>query len=233
MIVPVALLCGLSWRAGGRRTAAFTAIGAVALCALAIPFSEPDALRQWVQALVDYGSRFDRWQPDISSLAGIYVPFVPRIVGRSLSSLCIIAGLVCAAWLLRNGAHSRVVAGDRRWWHLLATGMACWLLVLPYIHPYDDMLLLAPLLVLLAGSRGCAPRGPVLLAVAAMLSVPQLDLMGFRPNLTFSYTVLPVIATLWALLSLRRRVGSADADPGEGAGPTPLPRMCRSSRPTV
>jgi hypothetical protein len=265
MIVPVALLCGLTWRSGGRKTALWTVAWTLAICALAVPFSEPDALRQWVRALVDYGSRFDRWQPDISSLAGAYLPYVPRPVGRVLSALCVLGGLACAAWLLRVGARRRVEAGDRRWWRLLAIGIACWLLVLPYIHPYDDMLLLAPLLVLLAlgrdswpgvvqvaatgkplvsrntpveccqsraasthlieshrsqaaSTRLSMPQGMALLAILGMLCMPQLDLMGFRPNLTFSYTVLPVLATLCALLAPRARAGSRDPDAAEEQG---------------
>lgn len=213
MLVPVALLCGLSWRQGGRRTTAVTLAGAATLCALAIPFSEPDALRQWVQALVAYGSRFDRWQPDISSLAGCYVPFVPRGVGRALSTLCLAGGLAYAVWLVRRGIRGRVAAGEPRWWRLLALGIASWLAVLPYIHPYDDMLLLVPLLVLIARNSGKDPQGLELLAIGGALSLPELDLMGFRPNLTFSYTLLPVLAALGALLWVRDRTVTAEPDP--------------------
>jgi hypothetical protein len=45
--------------------------------------------------------------------------------------------------------------------------------------------------------------------------MPQLDLMGFRPNLTFSYTVLPVLATLCALLAQHRRAASGNPDAAE------------------
>ena len=179
------------------------AAGVLVLCVLAVPFSEPDAFRHWLQALLEYGSRFDRWQPDISSLAGGYVPFVPRAVERALSVLCVMGGLACAAWLIHGGLRRHARAGSRYWWWALALGTAAWLTLLPYVHPYDDVLLLAPLMVLLARHRGREPQGLLLLAIAGILSVPELDLMGFRPNLTFSYTVLPVLATFFALASWR------------------------------
>ena len=69
------------------------------------------------------------------------------------------------------------------------------------------MLALAPLLVLLALCRGREPRGAAMAAIVAYMSLPELDLMGFRPNLTFSYTVIAV-ALMVAALALPASTGT-------------------------
>lgn len=211
MIVPVALLCALSWRQGGRRMAAAT-LGCVALlCLAAIPLAEPGSTGHWIDALRRYGSTFDRWQPDISSLAGIYLPYLPRNLGRALSTALTIGGLAGAGLLVRQAWTRHLRIGEHEWWRLLALGTALWLLALPYIHPYDDTLALAPLLILLAMCKGEEPRGAAMAAIVAFMSLPELDLMGFRPNLTFSYTVI-AMALLVAALAIPAGAGIHGCD---------------------
>jgi hypothetical protein len=89
--------------------------------------------------------------------------------------------------------------GARRWWTTLGLSISIWLAVLPYEHPYDAILLLVPLYVLLRESQSRQLQGMALLAVVSMLALPQLDLAGFRPNFTFSYTLVPILATAVAL----------------------------------
>jgi len=212
MIVPVALLCALSWREGGRRTAAAT-LGCVALlCLAAIPLAEAGSTGHWIAALLRYGGTFDRWQPDISSLAGIYLPYLPRDLGRALSTALTIAGLAGAGLIARGAMVRRLRVGDDGWWRGLALGIALWLLALPYIHPYDDTLALAPLLILVAMCKRREPRGAAMAAIVAFMSLPELDLMGFRPNLTFSYTMVAV-ALLVAALALPTGAGPRQDEP--------------------
>ena len=49
-------------------------------------------------------------------------------------------------------------------------------------------------------------------AIVAFMSLPELDLMGFRPNLTFSYTVVAV-ALLVAALAKPAGAGSQQENP--------------------
>jgi hypothetical protein len=118
----------------------------------------------------------------------------------------------------------RAAPGDTMWWTSLALSIAVWLAVLPYEHPYDDVMLLVPLFVILR--EATVLRGAALAATVTMLAMPELDLLGFRPNLTFSYTVVPVVLTAIASYEIWRRTptpllhGSAlpasapDAPPG-------------------
>jgi hypothetical protein len=195
MIVPIVLICGLCWRGYGKTAMVATAVWAGAITVLAVPFAEPGSLEHWIHALVDYGGRFDRWQPDISSLAGVYTPYVSRGEGRILSGLAMLGGVLTVASLLRFGWRRRVVQSDSRWWLILMLGLAVWLVVLPYEHPYDEVLLLPALFLIVREVGASFWRGLSLLAIVSMLALPELDLMGFRPNFTFSYTVIPVIAT--------------------------------------
>ena len=68
----------------------------------AIPLAEPGSTGHWIAALLRYGGTFDRWQPDISSLAGIYLPYLPRNLGRALSTAVTIGGLVGAGLIVRG-----------------------------------------------------------------------------------------------------------------------------------
>jgi hypothetical protein len=203
MVIPIALLCGLTWRRGGRHVALATAIWAAAICLAATLFAEPGSFGHWLHAIFTYGNTFDHWQPDLSSLAGLYIPYVPRMAGQLLSILAVGAGVLCAGAIIARDRHDQ--PGSERWWQWLMLGCSVWLTVLPYEHPYDAVLLVPAILVLLAAERGRALQGAVVAAVVAMICLPELDLMGFRPNLTFSYTVLPAILTVCALaLQLRQ-----------------------------
>jgi hypothetical protein len=201
MLLPIALLAGLQWRRGGRQFAAW-AMGVALLLSLAtLPFAEPDSTRHWLQALFNYSGRFDRWQPDLSSLAGFYLGVTPRTLGRVLSIVCVLIGIAGTVLLLTLAARQRWLPGSRAWWLLVGFQLSAWLCLLPYEHPHDDVILLVPLAVLLALQAQGRGRPLDLLALASMIGLPQLDLMGFRPNLTFSYTLVPLILATLALAS--------------------------------
>jgi hypothetical protein len=296
MVVPIALICGLSWRAGGKETAIATATWAVMLSAAALPLAEPGSLGHWLRALTSYGNTFDHWQPDLSSLAGIYIPLVSRAVGHVLSILALLAGAGLAAAIIAGDQRRALAVGSGQWWRWVMLGTCAWLVVLPYEHPYDAVLLLPAFLLLIAGERphtipaegapghgtrlehrsaagmtpqplmasvGAAPahghatavapvaamrpqsqaRGPqseararpamsahtlaiqgmALAAVGAMICLPEMDLMGFRPNLTFSYTVIPeLLATAALAQHLRLRAARVPSAAGvQPASPAP------------
>lgn len=210
MLVPAALLCALCWQRGGRTAALSALVASLAVCALAVPLAEPGSTAHWLGALFTYGGTFDRWQPDLSSLAGIYLPWVSRPVGRALSIVAVLAGIACAAWIVRDFLQQRDAPGSPLWWRRLGLGIAVWLLVLPYVHPYDDTLLILPVAVLIAEARGSTLQSWALVGFLLLLGAPQMDLMGFRPNLTFSYTSIAVLAVVLALLE--RPAGHLCAD---------------------
>jgi hypothetical protein len=233
MAVPIALVCGLSWRTGGKEAAIATVAWAAVLSAAALPLAEVGSLAHWLQALTNYGNSFDHWQPDLSSLAGIYIPLVPRLAGRLLSVFALAAGIGLAIAIIAGPQRRALAAGSGWWWRWLMLGSCAWLVVLPYEHPYDAVLLVPALLLLIAvrgqptgagkSSHTPAIQGIVLAAVGAMICLPELDLMGFRPNLTFSYTVIPeLLATAALALQLRPRTArvSIAAEP-RPASPAP------------
>ena len=123
MIVPVALLCVLAWRQGGRRMAVSTLVCAALLCLAAIPLAEPGSTGHWIDALLRYSSTFDRWQPDISSLAGIYLPYLPRDLGRALSTALTLAGLTGAAWIACQAWRHHLRLGETGWWRGPGAGL--------------------------------------------------------------------------------------------------------------
>lgn len=221
MAAPIALLCGLAWRQGGRQAALATVTWAIALSVVAVPLAETGSMAHWLHALQTYGNTFDHWQPDLSSLAGVYLPFVPRPVGRMLSLISLLVGMLVVATLIARGSRLGP-AGSERWWRALALGSAVWLSVLPYEHPYDATLLVPCLLIIAAGGLGPSQALNVA-AILAMVALPELDLMGFRPNLTFSYTVIPEVLAAAALAALLagRSTRAARAAPARPASPAP------------
>jgi hypothetical protein len=91
--------------------------------------------------------------------------------------------------------------------------MGLWLLVAPYAHSYDDLLLL-PLLALVIGRDAAAVgrRGPALAVV--LLATAPIAWLWIEVNLT-SLAVATLLVV--AVIGLRRELGGEQIEQTEGA----------------
>jgi hypothetical protein len=200
LMFPIALVLGamLGWPQARRLLAGLLCASAV--CGLASWLATGEALLiAWVRDLRLYGHTLDTVQPDLSSLAGVYVTVVGRPWFAYIGAAIVGAWLLFAALLVRKARREGLAGCDDAWLRLLALALASWLLATPYAHP-ADLVLLAPVLPVLLGPHlgGLAdPR--VRLALGMLLVAPEADLLGFRPNLWLSYSMLVPLTMLVAL----------------------------------
>jgi hypothetical protein len=179
----------------------------------------------WVRDLALYGHTLDAVQPDLSSLAGVYLSALgqpwtgcrPAGAGTTRSAGCMygvvsshdvsayLAAAIVGAWLLfavllvRKARRAGLAPADDGWLRLVSLALASWLLATPYAHP-ADLVLLAPVLPVLVGPRlERLADARVRLALGMLLVAPEADLLGFRPNFVLSYSVLVPLAMLVAL----------------------------------
>ena len=166
----------------------------------------------WLRDLSLYGHTLDTVQPDLSSLAGVYLSVVGRPWSAYIGAALVGAWLLFAALLVRKARRKGLAPSDDAWLRLVALALASWLLATPYAHP-ADLVLLVPALPVLLGRRleGLADAR-VRLALGMLLVAPEADLLGFRPNLWLSYSVLVPLTVLialrpWRIVGERRDSG--------------------------
>ena len=228
------ILCGLlAWRRGRIAPYAVGSLGgALLFLGGSAAITGPAVVAGWLRELVGFSGATVYTQVDISSLSTLYIAWAPR----ALSLLLAFAGLaVWTAWCVKRphvaepGNEDQTSARDatalelsERWWFLL--GLAGWLLVTPYAHPHDDILLLPAAWYLL--DRGPYHSRAALIAALLVLSwwlLPMTSLLGLRPPLLRGLGVIPV-ALLCALLAMRRPVTAVRA------ATTSLPNRAIGSR---
>jgi hypothetical protein len=166
----------------------------------------------WVRGLSLWGHTLDTVQPDLSSLAGVYLSVVGRPWSVYVGAAIVGAWLLFAALLVRKVRREGLAPADDRWLRLLALALASWLLATPYAHPADLVLLVPVLPVLLGRHLGGLADPQVRLALGMLLIAPEADLLGFRPNLWLSYSVLVPLTMLialrpWRIVGERRDSG--------------------------
>jgi hypothetical protein len=200
LMFPIALVlvAMLSWPQARRLLASF--LCASALFGLASWLLTGAALfMAWLRDLSVYGHTLDTVQPDLSSLAGVYLSVVERPWSAYIGAAIVGAWLLFAVLLVRKARREGLAPADDRWLRLVALALASWLLATPYAHP-ADLVLLAPALPLLLGRHlGGLADARVRLALGMLLVAPEADLLGFRPNLWLSYSVLVPLTMLIAL----------------------------------
>ena len=194
----VVIVATLGWREARRLLLAFCG-ASVVLGALSWLVAGGSLFAAWGRDLVLYGHTMDTRQPDLSCLAGLYLSVVGRPWSSLLAAGCVGLWLLFAGFLVWSARRRRVTARDSAWLRIVALALTGWLLCTPYVHPADLILLLVALPAVL----GCCLEGlqhaPVRLAVGLLLTAPEADLLGFRPNYVLSYSVLVPIAILVAL----------------------------------
>jgi arabinofuranan 3-O-arabinosyltransferase len=215
---PVAVFAGVAlWP---NRSALLRYLLGLALTSAAFLGSSASLVPAWVNSLVHIGAGAGGQ----SNLAGLPVLLsaLPRGWGLGLGfgspvtwSLLIfsLAGL---GWLAAQVAVSpkwRRLGAERRLVWAVGLAMGFWLLVAPYAHSYDDLLLL-PLLALVIGRDAVAVgrSGPAL-SVLLLASAP-IAWLWVEVNLT-SLAVATLVVV--AVLGLRRELGGAQIEQAGGA----------------
>jgi arabinofuranan 3-O-arabinosyltransferase len=123
-----------------------------------------------------------------------------------------LAGLAWLALLVAVSPRWRQLGSERRLLWAVGLSMGLWLLVAPYAHSYDDLLLL-PLLVLVIGrDAGAVGRfGPALSVV--LLATAPIAWLWVEVNLT-SLAVATLLVV--AVIGLRRELGGQQIEQPEG-----------------
>ena len=165
----------------------------------------PQLLFAWWAQLRDFAGQVAQVQPDLSGLPGL-LGAVPQAwhLGRGLHGPATVAlvglGLVAMAvfgwWMARGRDWARVTRVGRVGWGL-ALPVGLWLLVAPYAHPNDD-LLLVPLLLLTVGRDARRVHGFGLIGSVAILVLFGLVWpLGLIPAVAAVPLAVAVAAILW------------------------------------
>jgi hypothetical protein len=200
LIFPIALVlvAMLGWPQARRLLAGFLCAGALVGLASWLVTGE-ELLIAWVRDLSLYGHTLDTVQPDLSSLAGVYLSVAGRPWSTYIGAAIVGAWLLFAALLVCKARREGLAPSDDAWFRLLALALASWLLATPYAHPADLVLLAPALPVLLGRHLGGLADAWVRLALGMLLVAPEVDLLGFRPNFVLSYSLLVPLTMLIAL----------------------------------
>lgn len=185
--LPVALLITLFSGPPGRRAALTFLSGSALLLLLTLLFTGPLALLRWWDGLFSY-SRTLNIQPDMASLAGLYVRWAPHTLAALLAVLIGVAALAATAWVW---THSRSTSLPFPAWAWL---LGLWFLAAPYAHFYDEILLFPAVLLLLGpnASTLVTPRSVLTLALL-LFSVLGVSVTPFQIYLL----PLPLILITW------------------------------------
>lgn len=196
---PMLVLALAAWRR--RRGAAYMAGLAAGILVFATGsglIAGPRVLLAWLHELAGFGGTTIYTQVDISALTTLYVGWAPPAVAMALT----VCGLLAWAALCLPRPRGTLLAEDEQWW--LGLGVAGWLLVTPYAHPHDDILLLPAVWFLL--SQRSRPGLATLIAVllgATWWLLPMTSVLGLRPPLVRGLGIVPVLL-LVALMWLQR-----------------------------
>jgi hypothetical protein len=220
LLLPIVALLAVLLPADHRRRLLTGFAGAsLLLAALSLLLTGPRLTGAWLQTLVAYGQSLDHTQPDLSSLAGVYLSLVGRPWSLLLEGGSVLAWLLWMVCLVRRVRGKGLDDYDGRLSRAIAIGLAAWLVLLPYVHPHDLVLLAVTLPVLLGPAAPGLADAATRVAVCMSLIAPEADLLGFRPNFVLSYSVLVPLLLLVALRPWRPVDTLRDAaSPRGGAG---------------
>jgi len=211
MLVIVAML---GWRVARRLIAGFA--GVSLLLGLLSWLTTGGALfASWGRTLALFGRTVDTFQPLLSSLAGLYFSVAGRPWSSYLALGCLALWCFVAALVARRARQAGLTPDDDEWLRLFSLALVAWLLLTPMVHP-ADLVLIVPALLVVLGRRLERLADPLVrLALCALLTAPEADLLGFRPNYVLTYSVLVPLTLLvalrpWRALSTRGLAQSRD-----------------------
>ena len=200
--LPVVLLILLFHVPQWRKVAAGFAGTTVVLLGLMLLTTGASSLSLWIHGLVGYSNDMGI-QPDVASLAGLYVRWAPQGARLVIESLVLIlaAGLTFRTW--RRVGPDRPVAPQRVAWLWIV-----WMLATPYAHYFDEILLVMPILTLLGRDGEWLTTRPAVIGLyLSFLS------LGFVEAVILDSNVLSLflLATLACMLRSGERA-RADVD---------------------
>ena len=162
--LPAVLLIGLFTSLYRRRFFTGFAVALGILAALTVITTGVHGTALWLQALDRYSGDI-AIQPNLSSLAGIYVREASSHIRLALETLTIApaTGLTIYIWFRARHRPSFPYA-------MFAILWLVWFLATPYAHFPDEILLTIPILISLGSNAGCAcpPHGLLALYFAAL-----------------------------------------------------------------
>jgi len=195
MLVIIAML---GWRVGRRLLAGFIGVSAL-LGVISWLTTGGTLFIAWGRTLVLFGQTMDTRQPLLSSFAGLYLSVVGRPWSNYLAVFCVGAWGLFVLILVRRVRQAKMTPADDEWLRLFSLALVAWLLLTPMAHPADLVLVVPALLVILGRGLEYLGDARVRLALCAILTAPEADLLGFRPNYVLTYSVLIPLTLLLAL----------------------------------
>lgn len=223
-ILPVALLWPALERGRARRYL-LGALGTAVVLVAGPSLLHPSLLAEWWTSLGHFSTSIASIQPDLAGLPGL-LRFAPVSWGLTPSLrdpatiLLVAAGLVGIVWLM----WTRPKAGPDEVW-LVSLTLGVWVLVAPYSHS-NDLLVLLPLLALVVGADfGAAREWDVLGVLASMVVLPEFFLLVNPAQTIGRLSVASLaVAALVVVAYLRSPWRSASDSPvGPTAHETPQP----------
>lgn len=182
--LPVVLLLGLFHVQQRTRFASGFAAGTAALLALSVGTSGWRSVGLWLHGLVRYSNDMAH-QPDVISLAGLYVRWMPQFPRLALEVLTVLAALALTALVWRKDSRGQVA------FTAVAPLWVGWLLASPYGHFFDEILLAIPV-VAYFGQNGRGV-GRLLPATSLYLLFFSLLLLTWTPFHAYLLS-LPLVA---------------------------------------
>jgi hypothetical protein len=156
------------------------------------------SMGHWLHGLAGYSADIAQ-SPSITSLSGLYVRWAPSGVRTMLEALTLLTAVALTVWAWRNRATGTLDSPVGPVWLWFV-----WFLAVPYAHFYDEIVLTAPLLVLLGrNGQGFRSRGSV---VSIYLMFFSLMVLSWAPG-GVQLLCLPVlIVACIAYLHQRRAI---------------------------
>jgi hypothetical protein len=204
--LPVVLLLGLFHVQRRTAFASGFAAGTAALLALTVGTSGWRSVGLWLHGLVRYSNDMAH-QPDVISLAGLYVRWMPQFPRLALETLTILVALALTAlaWRKVPRGHIAFISVAPLW--------VGWLLASPYGHFFDEIILAVPVVAYL--TQNGRDVGRLLPATSLYLLLFSLLLLTLTPFHAYLLS-LPLLAiAIFMLMSKDDPRFRSDSQPDE------------------
>jgi hypothetical protein len=201
--LPIALLIVLFQSRQRRKVVVgFAAASALALCAT-VATTGAHSLGMWVGGLIRY-SRDVTLEPDISSLAGLYVRNAPVDMRWGLGALALLSAAVLTVVMFRRLSGGPIQPELAAGWLWIL-----WFLATPYAHFFDQILLTLPVLAFLGRDGFLVTRRDQVITLYLIFF--SLVFIEWAPH-GIQLLSLPLVAIIFALEKASRQARAAEGD---------------------
>ncbi|GAC1638174.1 MAG: hypothetical protein NVS4B2_27180 [Chloroflexota bacterium] len=201
--LPLVLLIVLFHSTRKARVTAGFAIATALGLGITLATTGAHSLVWWEHGLTSYSADM-AIQPDVASLAGLYVRWAPTSMRLALEALSLAVALALTAhawWVFRRRDDIPMESVAWLWF--------VWMLATPYAHYFDEMLLAAPFLVVIGRNGAQITRAPAAVALyLSLFSLIFVEKIYFNANLLSPF----LLATLGCLLWSQRTGGATRRD---------------------